>query len=68
MTDPIVVTVLIDPIHGATVSAYGPWPYDKCDRERRHLLADFAHRQPWDSARRRFSAHVVAVVDQVVAP
>lgn len=64
----IVVTVRTDPIHGVTAEAFGPWELDKCERERRRLLADFAHRQPYDSARHRFHAEVVAVRDEVVAP
>lgn len=64
---PIVVTVLIDHIHGATVSAFGPWDQQKCDRERRRLLADNAHRNPGMRSG-TFTAHVVPVVDQVVAP
>lgn len=64
---PIVVTVLLDPIYGATVSAYGPWDQERCDRERRQLLADFASRNSWISSG-AFTAHVVPIVDQVTAP
>lgn len=64
----IVVTVREDPFRGLTVDAFGPWDQAKCDRERRRLLADFAHREPWASAMHQFCAQVVSVRDEVVAP
>lgn len=64
----IVVTVHTDPIRGVSVEAFGPWERDMCERERRRLLADFAHREPWDSSRHRFHVAVVPVRDEVVAP
>lgn len=64
---PVVVTVLLDPIYGVTVSAYGPWDLGKCDRERRRLLADNAHRNPGMRSG-TFTAHVVQAHDEVVAP
>lgn len=65
--DRIVVTVLLDPIHGPTVAAFGPWTAEKCDRERRRLLADHAFRNP-GARSGTYTAHVVLVDDWVVAP
>lgn len=62
----VVVTVHTDAIHGVSVEAFGPWERDKCDRERRRLLADFAYRERWDS--RRFRVEVVQLRNFVIAP
>lgn len=64
----IVVTVRDDPFRGLTIDALGPWDQDKCERERKRLLADFAYREPWESARHKFHAQVVPVRDEVVVP
>lgn len=63
----IVVTVRDDPFRGRTVDAFGPWDAGKCDRERKRLLADHAFRNPGEM-RKTFSADVVPVRDEVVAP
>lgn len=64
----IVVTVRDDFARGMTIDAFGPWDVETCERERRRLLADFAHREPHASLQHRMYAQVVPVRNEVVAP
>lgn len=64
----VVVTVRTNAIDPPHVEAFGPWDWSQCDRERKRLLANFAHEHPYESATGRFRATVVEVRDEVVAP